>query len=331
MNKKEVLPIILIFGIIFTLGVLVLGAQNTTNNTNSTNINATINNINSTNLTTNNNTDASFENETNKVEIDNETEISNKAEIENETEIDNETEKEIQTIHAFQHGANVRILQLKRSLRIKIFEAQTVINYMKNNSIGNTTKLEILLSQLKALNESISNISTTNKTEAIKSFVDIKLQAKRIINEFRVEAGKYLNEENKKSLRALFVKIERDKLKELRNELIKEKRELLKEQAKKLLQRIGRNDTTIIQGIQNGTYSAEQIREILRKKYLKIKAANKSRIKEKLEEQEKEIQKERIEALKEAQKNLQERLKEAKKKRDERAHKYRGKENGTSD
>ena len=348
MNKKGVIPIILLFGMIFALGVLVLGAQNTTNNTNSTNINATINNINninatlttnntnSTNInsTTNNNNNLTFENETNKTELDNESEIdseteTNKTELDNESEIDSETENEIQIMHTFQYGAKVRLLQLKRSLGIKIFEAQTVIDYMKNNSIGNTTKLELILSQLKALNESVSEISTTNKTQAIQSFVDIKLQAKKIINEFRIEAIKYLNENDKKSLRAIFVKIDKNKLKELKNKLRDEKRELLKEQTRKLLQRMGENNTALIQGIQNGTYSAEKARKILRKKYTAVKAVEKSKIRKKLEEQRKEIQKDKVKVLKEARENIQERLKEAKQKRIKKSRKYVGKTNGT--
>ncbi|MDP3966629.1 MAG: hypothetical protein Q8Q04_03800 [archaeon] len=323
MNKKKVmLPAVFILGMLLIFSGLILAD----NETNGTDGNSTLT-LNETNSTFGNETNNTFENETNSTfgNLTNSTVgnvTNNTLNNETEGEIDNETENEIEVMKTTSVGAKMRLLQLERKIGIKIFEMQTIIDYIQNNTqngtdvnstenstVNNTADLESILAELKTLNSSISNISSENKTEAVQSFVDIKLRARELVKEFREKALTLLNENDKRSLRALFIEIEKNHLKGLKDKIREKEKELWKEEVRRVLEKMGKGNNGLLERIDGEeNITAEDIRSHLKGEYGNLSSEERDEARLKLREYQKERNEEIKEALREAEKKRLERF-----------------------
>ena len=228
---------------------------------------------------------------------------------ENETmPVDNETENEVDVMQRNSFGTEMMLHQLKRNIGIKIFQANAVIDYVQERG-NDTSNLEAIVVLLEDLNLSIDSIDTTNRTEAVKEFIDIKLQAKDLVEQFRNESHLYLNENDRRSLRAQFISIERDRLNTLRERIRNSEREFLKEQAGKVLDIIGRNKERIMERISNDSnFTSHQVRLEIRNEYNNLSEGGREEARLRLREDAIEGKRQRAAALEEAKKNREQRL-----------------------
>ena len=101
---------------------------------------------------------------------------------EEEESVDEVTEDEIEDMD-LPAGVQLRILQLERQLLRKILRANVVIGFLQDKG-EDTSELEEIVAELELLKEDASVIPDDGE-EAVKKFVDIKKETKKLVKRFR--------------------------------------------------------------------------------------------------------------------------------------------------
>lgn len=190
---------------------------------------------------------------------------------ENETsiniEIDSETQEEIEIMDS-SIGAEMRLLQLERALKIRILHMEAILEVVKED-INDSSELESIIEEMNMLVEEVQNISVERADqEAVQKFVDVKLDARDLVSRFREIARPLLTEEDVQELRQRFVEIDRDEVQELREKIRERRRELNSQRAKRVLGLMGVNDEELINRIREGEVSPREIRARLKEHYV---------------------------------------------------------------
>lgn len=304
--KKEgfiILGVLIFSAIIFTS---LAHAAVVTNSTNSTN--TTINPIFQTNST--NSTNTTISNSTNPTNVTNQTNSTTVAPTNSTNEtIDNETQNQIGMMQSSGIGAKIRVLELQRSIEVKILEAQAVLSYIQTNKTStNTSSLSDIITNLQALKNQIGNVSITNKTYTVQQFVNIKSQAMTLIKEFRSNASQYLNDSDKRSLKAQFNQIEKSSFKNLRSQIHSLQKQLWVEQVKNVLSRIGKKDQGLLNKLNQSNMTAQQIRQQLIEDYKNLSIKQRTQAQIKLREDAIKTEQEKLSTLRNIQKNISQRI-----------------------
>lgn len=93
-------------------------------------------------------------------------------------------------IFTFDHGAEIRFLQLERSLEKNIVAGEKVIEKTNNENLTS------IIDELETLLEGVKNVDLEQDAEVLaESYLDIKTQARDLTKEFRDFAHDSLNEE----------------------------------------------------------------------------------------------------------------------------------------
>jgi len=185
----------------------------------------------------------------------------------NETENETNTLKEVK-IMADQRGAGVRLLQLENRIERNIIFGEAVIEKIKENNVSfDTTQLEALLEELKALKEEVTgiNTSTINKTEAVRLFVDLKKDAIDICQQFREMARTAFSENEIETFRERTETRVRVRMGEMNQKLKEAIREYNGEHIAEVLGDIGQQNQELIDRIKNGEISPGGIKSELAK------------------------------------------------------------------
>lgn len=258
----------------------------------------------------------SGENETqieNETEIDNETGIENEtvteeneSDMENETEVEDNTkviESEDQALKAFTNGigAKVRLLQLYKSVERQIIKGEEVVRAIKEiKPEYNTSELELILENLKALadeiNDSVSQIpdqlTEENISELSANFVALINESRTLIRQF----GTILHEDFSES-----------ELSQIRAEVNKRVQERMKTKLKaiheKVLEYAKKHNEEVIRAVfgkrilnESDLVDKEKIRERIRS-VLRNRNQEINQLKERIKQM-REVQKQQIERIK---------------------------------
>ncbi len=236
--------------------------------------------------------------------------IAQEAQVDSSTSIDVNTQKEVETMHVGL-GAKVRVIQLKVAITRKIFEANIVIDYLKEKG-KNTTELEDIVTQLEILkNETDTIKNITNREEAIKKFIDIKKDARSLIADFKTKARAMLTDSDREEIAKR--REERkgeleNQIKVIRSELDSIKNSFHEEQVKKILEKMNVTDDDLLQKVKNGEITLEELKKELRDKYDSLPDSEKVEVKTRVSTEVEKIRSENELAVKAYLNNVKERV-----------------------
>jgi hypothetical protein len=222
--------------------------------------------------------------------------------------IDNETEHEIGMMQGTGPGAQIRVLQLERSIEIKILEAQAVLGYVQSKTSNYTSNLQDIINKLQNLKNEAGNVSVTNRTYAVGQFVDIKSQAAILVKEFRGNASAYLNENDRRALQAQFNQIERNSFQDMKKQIENLQKELWREQIQNVLNRFGRDDNKLLDRINQSNMTAEEIRSRLEEDFSNMTQQQRANAQIKLREDAIQIQQQKLDVLKQIEKEREQQI-----------------------
>lgn len=199
--------------------------------------------------------------------------------------VDDESEEEVEYVSQG-IGAEMRFLQLEFAIKKRILFAEAVVDYIENNSTGNETNMTSLrniIAELEILAGEAENADMTlSNDELVSLYLDIKVDAKELIRQFREEARDALDEEDNFRLRVIFSEIDRENFQDLRLEIREKRRQIQEENAKKILESAGEDDPELLEGIRSGEISRDDLVRRLKEKVSNMKEDQKERLRQKI-------------------------------------------------
>ncbi|MBI3051614.1 hypothetical protein HYY74_04090 [Candidatus Woesearchaeota archaeon] len=243
-----------------------------------------------------------------------------------EADISAETQAEASAA-ASVHGAQVRLLQLEKSIAKNIIKGKAVVEAaVKANASANTTGLEATLAEMEALKEQVSDerkelaSGSFNSTAAVKAFVELKHDAIDLSKEFRADAKALVREQDTGKVREAANR-ERNttEIKALNEQIRAEIRAYNAARLEEILKVIGAGNDTLVAKVKSGETNAgavkafvaasimlldsedrkeavAEIREEASKRSVLGKAVS-AQVRARFEEEREERQKERIEHI----------------------------------
>ncbi len=180
--------------------------------------------------------------------------------------------KTAQEIRAFNNtnGAEVRLMQLEKSITRNILTGEKVIDYLKtNNPEFDTTNAENLLDELKALLEKVKayEIEGKDKNILVADFVAMKKQAITITQEFKTETTLTIPVEERIRIRNEATQFDGNELAQIRERIRNKINEHNAEQIQSMLQKMNKNNNELAQQIRDGNITKTQIKAQVGKIY----------------------------------------------------------------
>ncbi|MEM0360595.1 MAG: hypothetical protein QXK06_04650 [Candidatus Diapherotrites archaeon] len=148
--------------------------------------------------------------------------------------VDEETSQEIQAINSG-YGAQVRLLQLEKAVVRAIARGEAIVSFIKEKfPEKDTSGLEAILKEFEALKEEIKTEYESVKAngvdeDTVKTFVDLKKDARSLAKQFRDTVRELLKGNEKQGLAQYL----NEKLKETDNQEIEELNSKIRENAQK--------------------------------------------------------------------------------------------------
>ena len=178
---------------------------------------------------------------------------------------DENTTKEVKAM-AFPFGAKMRLLQLEKSIGRNILVGQEIVDNIKEiNQSYNTSRLESLIEELRALKHEVSEVDQQgNLTEAVKQFVDLKSDAREITKEFREIVGEDFDREEIVSFRQKIGHDIAGNLTEINHETRDAVRDYNAQLFEDMLHNLGMDNQELVDQVRNGSATGWLIRQELR-------------------------------------------------------------------
>jgi len=195
----------------------------------------------------------------------------NETEHENETELNETEEEEIRPMR-FPHGAQVRLLELEKSITRNILVGnQTIAAIKAGNSSANTTNLVSIIDKLIVLRNEVRTITVNetamlNKTseELAQQFVDIKREAINLSKEFRDAARPLLKETDRQIIREYMKEIDRTELKNIDDEIRDARHRYNADLLNATFSHLGLNNSALLERVRNGNATVSEIKDYVR-------------------------------------------------------------------
>ncbi|PIU30308.1 hypothetical protein COT07_01365 [Candidatus Woesearchaeota archaeon CG07_land_8_20_14_0_80_44_23] len=195
----------------------------------------------------------------------------NETEHENETELNETEEEEIRPMR-FPHGAQVRLLELEKSITRNILVGnQTIAAIKAGNSSANTTNLVSIIDKLIVLRNEVRTITVNetamlNKTseELAQQFVDIKREAINLSKEFRDAARPLLKETDRQIIREYMKEIDRTELKNIDDEIRDARHRYNADLLNATFSHLGLNNSALLERVRNGDAKVGEIKNYVR-------------------------------------------------------------------
>ena len=180
-----------------------------------------------------------------------------------EVEIDAETQDEVEIMN-YQFGAEVRLLQLEKSITKNILKGEEVVSVLKGAEY-NTTELEAILSELELLKEEVQS-ADPNSTDAVQIFVDLKSDAIELTKDFRETLKDLLDEGTVEELRERVREMVCEQVQNLSQQIRNRIRQFNRNQLHRIYGIIGETNSSLINEYQNGNVTKEQVKQQISKK-----------------------------------------------------------------
>jgi len=180
-----------------------------------------------------------------------------------EVEIDAETQDEVEIMN-YQFGAEVRLLQLEKSITKNILKGEEVVSVLKGAEY-NTTELEAILAELELLKEEVQS-ADPNSTDAVQIFVDLKSDAIELTKDFRETSKDLLDEGTLEELRERIREMVCEQVQNLSQQIRNRIRQFNRNQLHRIYEALGETNSSLINEYQNGNATKEQVKQQISKK-----------------------------------------------------------------
>lgn len=199
-------------------------------------------------------------------------------EIEVDANITLADEKEVKSILA-PYGAEVRLLQLEKSITRNILIGDEVLKVLDNNSDANLTAAENTLNALEMLLEEVKSTTREgDKNALVQTYVELKKEARTLVAEFRKQTKDLLTGEYRTQIMNQVREIDRNSFTKI-NEAIKEKvKNFNAEKVKEHLKAMGLENEPIVERIRNGDANFNEAKEYALNKFKDLNVAEKKQI-----------------------------------------------------
>jgi len=201
------------------------------------------------------------DNETGSSDDNNENETENNV---NETDnaFENETEDEIQIMNATL-GAEIRLLQLEKAIIKNILKGEMAIAVLKSLEF-NTTELESLLADLKAVLEDVRAINAS-ANDSVARFVALKQEARNATKLFKESLHALLDDVTLMEIRERVRELVGDDLQNYTRRIQNRIRQFNSNQVYRLFGIIGEANMSLLHDYLNGNITLDQLRFLLSK------------------------------------------------------------------
>ncbi len=202
--------------------------------------------------------DDDFEDDDDQNESDDQNETDDPEENETNDDLDNETEKEIEIMNN-SLGAEIRLLQLQKSLLKNIIKGEMSVEVLKGLEF-NTTTLESILDEMEFLLEEVK-VANTTSNESVQIFVELKSRAKNLTTQFREAIRDLLDDvtlgEIREQIRQMFSEQQLQNLsKDIRHRI----RQFNRNQLYRLYGIIGETNNSFVNEYLNGNVTLDQVK-----------------------------------------------------------------------
>lgn len=183
-----------------------------------------------------------------------------------EEELDEDTEEELAAI-VNPYGAEVRLLQLEKSLNRNILHGKEVVKSIKEyNSSIDVTELNAIISDMEDLLAEVEAEDPTEATgeELAQRFVDLKSEAIELTSLFREAVKDLLPEGYRNEIRGDLNKFKHQEIENLEKRIKEAKQKYNAEQTKELFEALGIDDEELLQAVEDGTATKEDIKDAVK-------------------------------------------------------------------
>jgi hypothetical protein len=199
-------------------------------------------------------------------ETDDEGEDATDGEVE-ETEdeaISEETEDEIELIQESSLGAEMRLLQLRKSVLKSFITAGVIIDYLSEKG-ENVTELEAIYADIGALKDEADSLDPESET-AVEDFVNVKRDIILANHDFRKTSTKIITGEHRREIQQLVkdALADSEELEALEDEIAEVRWGLNAQRVRNMLRRMGAEDEELIARIESGEATREEVAEALK-------------------------------------------------------------------
>jgi hypothetical protein len=163
-------------------------------------------------------------------------------------------------------GAQVRLLQLEKSITRNYLYGDNVIAYIKNNSLNvSTDTLDlmegIVLDLVDVRTQVSAEINKSANETTVETFVALKDRAINLTQEFRSLVMEQLSPDQRKSIRESIDKKDFKEVTDIADEIKGKVREFNKDRAIAMLDYMNITDDALLQRIESGNITAQELRK----------------------------------------------------------------------
>jgi hypothetical protein len=201
--------------------------------------------------------------------------------------IDANTLEEVKIL-ATPHGAEVRLLQLEKSLTRNILVGAKTIEILKQNPPEfDLNEAENTLDELEALLVEVKNYVFKEKdaNTIVTDYVAMKKEAITLTQEFREKTREILTSEDIQTIHEEVKELELNELNAIREKTINTIRQHNAERTQTMLKILGINDEDFIQGIMDGNITKLQVRDRMHQEFNDRNIQERKRINAEIKEQ----------------------------------------------
>lgn len=209
-------------------------------------------------------------------------------------------------------GAQMRMLQLQKRIDIQIESATTIIVTINElNSSFDTTRLEEITDELKALSEMISNYDfEANNATIVQDYVSMKQESISLSQEFKQITAQSLSDEQKAQLKANVQTQAQKRIKEQNKEIQQLKNKYMLQNAYSVANKLDLDVEAYQEAIKSGNMTYAQVRAEIVTAYNQLSDEDKKNLTAELKEErikkQIEIREQRALLVKESKQNLKE-------------------------
>lgn len=200
--------------------------------------------------------------------------------------IDANTLEEVKIL-ATPHGAEVRLLQLEKSITRNILVgAKTVEVITTNHPEFDLNEIENTLDELEALLLVVKEYVFEGKdaNTIVTDYVAMKKEAITLTQEFREQTREILNSEDIQIIHEEIKKLELNELNKIKEQTRNAIRQHNAERTQTMLQILGINDEEFIQGIIDGNITKQQVRDRIHEEFMNMNLQERKRVNAEIKE-----------------------------------------------
>lgn len=205
---------------------------------------------------------------------------------ESEDEVDDETEEEIEAMDTLP-GAQVRLLQLERSITKGLISGSEVVAFItENDSEADVSALEEILDEMEALLVILEDVDLEKDADELaQEFVDVKKQARDLSKDFRERSRELLGPEGREALNIRIDESLDGALDEYDEEIGQLKNEHNAQKIEKFFAKIGVDASDLAERLRNGEATYAEIRQEVRNEFGKLNSEQKRDAAKKVKEE----------------------------------------------